>query len=203
MSSPTHPTHDPAADSPDDVGATPTGVSLPDAGGLDPIFQKSEPVERPQKSTLLLWQFFLFPLLIVAAAVGVFVLFGAIAGAQKSPEELLDVVIHGGANEQQQAAHQLALVLQSECDRVERMRAEGREPDPAPFYEAAGFRKGLRQAYELALKEGDESRLQMLALAIGRTGDTDAVPLLLATLYPEAPRPAASIDVRRRAAQAS
>ena len=51
----------------------------------DPLFQRTKPAPETKRSTVLVWQFFLLPLLIVVAALAVFLLFGAFAGSESSP----------------------------------------------------------------------------------------------------------------------
>jgi hypothetical protein len=169
--------------------------------GLDPIFHATEPPENSPKSVTLLWQFFLFPLLVVAAAVGVFVAFGAIGGGSRSPQELLQEVLTGGENAQKQAAQQLAILLAEERNRVDR----GEDPEKPPFYAQPEFLRDLARAFETARKEDlSEERQILLARALGRTGHPGVVPLLESVLYPvpgerEGMR-APSRDLRRAAA---
>ena len=110
---------------PSAAGAGPSG---PDRGtvdgqgapaGGDPIFQGEERVDRTTRRATLLFQFFLFPLLIVIASVGVFLLFGAIGGGERNPQELLDAVISGGENVQKQAVQDLAVRLVEERRKVD------------------------------------------------------------------------------------
>ena len=161
-----------------DVG----GVASGDAASQQDLFQKAEKQAKPQKSTLLLWQFFLFPLLIVIAAVGVFLLFGAFAGTDDGPEDLLQTVIEGGDNEKRQAAHQLAIVINDEYRRV----ARGENPEEPPFYGERSFRTRLRGAFEASLgtRESPEHQ-ELLAKMVGLIGDEQSIPALSRALYPE------------------
>ncbi len=179
---------------PGSAGADPQG-----SGGdaADPIFQKEEPKRRADKSTILLWQFFLFPVLIVAAAVGVFVLFGAVSGSAATPAELLDKVLTGGDNEQQQAAQQLAIEISRERRRVER----GEDEDEPPFYADPMFRKKLHEAFRVSLgADGTNERRGALARALGRTQDPAAVALLSSVLHPGDGKEPFDAAVRREAA---
>jgi hypothetical protein len=167
-------------------GAEPEGV-----GGTpgDPLFQKREPAEATPRRVVLLWQFFFFPLLIVACAVGVFLFFGLIGGSERPPLELLDRVRKGGENVKQQAGQQLALQIAEERNRVD---AGAREPSAA-FYADPRFREGLREAFRLAQEDGADDRQKWLALALGRSQD-------VGVLYPPPGRAAAAAGMRAAAA---
>lgn len=181
---------EPSAPRPD--GAAPAGPGGDPAG--DPIFQGAERPDRTTPRTALLFQFFLFPVLIVAASLGVFVFFGAIGGSEKSPSEWLDVVISGGENEQKQAAHQLGVALQRERQRVDR----GEVPLAEAFYvKDARFRERLGSALTAAYQEKSTERQIFLTAAVGFVGDPAYRAALEARLAP--PPPA---DLRRAIAQA-
>ncbi len=153
---------------------------------------------------MLVWQFFLFPLLIVGIAVGLFVLFGALGSSQKSPAELLEDVLHGGENVQKQAGQQLAIMITKERTRVDKETLDGTykqsEESPPAFYENPTFREGLIRAFESARKEESEGRQIMLARALGRAQITEAIPTLLGTMYPGKGAREAPQIVRRAAA---
>lgn len=172
----------------DAPGTDPAGAGGDDVGSVkpagNPLFQQEEPTPTTRKSTVLVWQFFLFPLLIVTAALGVFLLFGAFAKDSDTPQELLERVRSGGSNQQAQAAHQLALLVRAEYDR---QRADpDREP---PFYAQLGFREGLVEAMDTSLDENASAKRQeLLALMIGLTQAEAGVPSLLRALYPEGRR---------------
>lgn len=144
-------------------------------GGTDPIFQGEERVDRTTRRATLLFQFFLFPLLIVIASVGVFLLFGAIGGGERSPHDLLDAVISGGENVQKQSVQDLAVRLVEERRKVDGGRLK---PEDA-FYAAPGFQARLLEAYEGAVgeKRGPE-REQVLAVCLGAVGSPAFVPAL-------------------------
>ena len=172
----------------------------------DPIFYQNDPQSSnpSKKGAQLVWQFFLFPLLIVGIAVGLFVLFGALGSSQKSPAELLEDVLQGGENVQKQAGQQLAILISKERSRVDQEIADGTYKSsvesPPAFYESAPFREGLLRAYELARKEEGEERQEMLARALGRAQITESIPVLLGTIYPADRVSEASQTVRRSAA---
>ena len=149
---------------------------------LDPIFQAAEPPERSPRSVVLLWQFFFFPLLVVAAAVCVMVAFGALGSSTRGPKELLQEVLTGGENAQKQAAQQLAIAMADERNRVD----AGKDPEKPPFYADPEFLRDLVRAFDTARKEDQsEERQEWLAKALGRTGRPEVIPVLLSVLYPE------------------
>jgi HEAT repeat protein len=140
-----------------------------DASELDPIFQGEETVDRPTKRATLLFQFFLFPLLIVVAAVGVFLFFGLIGGTKRTAREYLDEVMQGGENVQKQAAQQLAVLLKEA--RREETEAIAAKKDYVPFYADPRFRTDLLRAFEDSFPDRSLDRKRFLALAMGSVGD--------------------------------
>jgi len=179
-----------------------SGPSVPPEGTDDPsgLFDRPEPVEPASPRTVLLWQYFLFPLLIVAAAVGVFLAFGLIAGDQPSPSELLEEMTSGGENEKDQAAQQLGLLIARERMRVDAARGTDASP---PFYADPAFREGLRRALDHALAERDaDVRAQAVVLMVGRTQDVGALDRLARVLYPAEGAPAVAPRTRTAAAMA-
>lgn len=176
-------------------GAGPTG---PEGGAVDlasddPIFDGPERVEPQSKKATLLFQFFLLPLLIVVASVGVFLFFGAIGGSQKSAKEFLADVRNGGENVQKQAAQQLATILHRERERVD---AKEIPLEKAEFADPA-FRRDLAAAFEEAFDGRSLDRQAFLASAMGLVGDPDfVVPLVKRSTPPTPP------EVRRAVARA-
>ena len=172
------------------AGAGPNGPEEKDVGRgmgiggdtgsvVDPIFDGEEPPERATKRATLLFQFFLFPLLIVVASVGVFLFFGTIGGSDRSPDEYLKGVIAGGENEAKQDAQQLAAQIATERDRVRTKKIELKEA----FYASQEFRTRLGKAFEDSFSsEHTLDRKRFLALALGAVGDPGAVPTLVAHL---------------------
>jgi HEAT repeats len=161
--------------------------------GSDPIFHQEEPVERPVRARALVFQFFLVPLMIVLAAVGVYLFFGSLAGSRDSPSEYLDAVMTGGDNLQKQAAHQLGILIAEERARID----AGKDPDRAPFWNEAGFRERLRRAFVESFPDESVERQVFLAFALGQVGDPSYLDTLKEHLGPgEAP------EVRRAVVQA-
>jgi HEAT repeat protein len=168
--------------------------------GLDPIFLAQEPEEKVSRSTALLWQYFFFPVLMVAAAVGVFVLFGAWSDSAPDEKELLQTVLSGSENAQKQAAQQLASAIAQARAKADKQAAAGEKVD-APFFVDPQFAEGLRKAFAEARREGkSEERQRWLAQALGRTADPANVAPLVDVLYPDPGAPAAPTEIRRAAA---
>jgi len=156
------------------VGSASDGGSAT-ARPVDPIFQGVEQVERASPKATLLFQFFLFPLLIVIASVGVFLLFGAIGGSDRTPAEYLDDVVSGGANVQKQSVQQLAIALAEERRRVDR----GEIPAERAFFAEPRFKEQLLRAFEASLKDDKSpARQRALAICVGSLGDPKTVGVL-------------------------
>ena len=161
--------------------------------GVDPIFQGEETREQPTRRSTLLFQFFIFPLLIVVASVGVFLFFGAIGGSQKSAQEFLSDVRFGGENVQKQAAQQLATILQRERARVDAKEITLAEAE----YSKGVFRRDLEATFVASFEGGTPDRQAFLASAMGLVGD----PAYLTALEQRV-RPPTPPEVRRSVARA-
>lgn len=124
--------------------------------------------DEPERQTtpFLVLQFFVFPMAIVAVCVAVFVIFGLVAGESKGPRDYLNEVRVGGANQRWQAAFELAKELQAKTDPV--------LADPA-------FATLLVETFTQARTDDPRVR-RYLALALGRLGNRQAVPVLLETV---------------------
>lgn len=192
-----------------------TGADLAGSGrtpvtpGGDPLFDGPEREEQSPRAVRLLWQFFFFPLLIVAGCLLPIVVILATRGGAPEPKDLLEQVLKGSENAQKQAAQQLAFEIAKARTAADRAAASGAALAQPPFFVEPGFAQGLRHAFRLARSEEQSDERQMwLAQALGRTGDPEAVALLLDVLRPgpaassgSAPsRPRPSSDVRRAAA---
>ena len=196
---PSTPSPQPPSGGPDaGTGAAVAAPSKANAG--DPLFQRPEPETPGGKRSLLLWQYFFFPVLIVVSALGLFLLFGLLGKEETTPEGMLTVLLDGGENRQQQASQQLAIAIAEERNRVDEQRRAGKAIEPAPFYAEAGFQERLLRAFRLARDEESDERQQGIARALGRAEVPAAIPVLLDVLYPAAGGKAASSDVRRAAA---
>jgi HEAT repeat protein len=138
--------------------------------------------DEPERQTtpFLVLQFFVFPMAIVAVCVAVFVIFGLVAGESKGPKDYLNDVRTGSANQRWQAAFELAKELQAKKDPA--------LADPA-------FADLLLDTFVQA--QADDPRVRRyLALALGRLGNSKAVPVLLETVA--APPKDAEADAETR-----
>ncbi|MGD8328638.1 MAG: HEAT repeat domain-containing protein [Acidobacteriota bacterium] len=105
--------------------------------------------------------FFIFPMLLVIGAVGVFLLFGLIAHEDKTAQEYLAEVTGGGINEPWQGAFGLANLLAQD---------DSLRGDPA-------IAQLIANALDHPNAEDPQVRTFLL-LALGRVGDPDSIPLL-------------------------
>lgn len=123
----------------------------------------SSDVPRDSARTILV-QFVVFPLLFVAVAVLVFLLFGSVATESDDVSDSLDAIRSGSSHRRWQAAYQLAMSIQ---------RGEA-----AAHPELAGE---VIEAYRAA--DDQDPRVQRyLAVVLGRLGDRRATPVLLETV---------------------
>ena len=118
-------------------------------------------IEERKPTSLLVAQFFLFPLIIIAICVGIFLLFGYLTYEQRSPREFLKALQSGSEAQRWQAAYELSNHVSSNKEKL----------DPDLLDE-------MFVSYQNS-KGGDVRVRRYLALAIGRTGDKRAVPLLV------------------------
>jgi hypothetical protein len=164
------------------------------------------PKESPRT---ILFQFVVFPLGIVAIAVGIFFLFGRLASDEQSVPDYLNEVRSGGRRERWQAAYQLSqLINAGEAKKypnlvndVARVYAEAKNDDPRirQYLSMVLGNLGDKRATPLLIDGlGDrhpETRIYA-ALALGRLRDPAAVPPLMKA-FAEDER-----DVRKAAAYA-
>src|ERR1700737_4163447 len=93
-----------------------------------PIRMTDIPKESPKN---ILFQFVIFPLGIVAVAVGIFLLFGKLAPDEQSIPDYLNAIRSGSSHERWQAAYQLSKSLK----RGEAKRYPNLEQKVASLYE--------------------------------------------------------------------
>lgn len=131
----------------------------------EPADAREEEAEPNKGSGRLLARFFLVPLLVVATAVGIFLLVNLMTFERRSPREYLQEVRGGGPNRRWQAAFELS-------------RSIGSMP--------AGPEKNALAAETLRVfrtlspsREDDVPVRRYLALVLGKLGDEAAVPALL------------------------
>src|SRR5689334_9226373 len=78
-------------------------------------------LEERKPTSLLIAQFFLFPLIIIAICVGIFLLFGYITYDQRTPQEYLAQIHAGGGFRDErrwQAAYELSNVVESQKEQL-------------------------------------------------------------------------------------
>src|SRR5438552_17569255 len=87
-----------------------TSVSIPPADEL---------LEIKKPTSLLIAQFFLFPLIIIAICIGIFLLFGYLTYEQKSPQEYLSDVRNGSELCcRWQSAYELSNIISSQKEKL-------------------------------------------------------------------------------------
>src|SRR5215467_9350906 len=128
-----------------------------------PIPAQDELVEEKRPTSLLIAQFFLFPLIIIAICVGIFLLFGYLTYEQKSPQEYLNDVRNGSELCcRWQSAYELSNIISSQKEKL-------RNTD---------FVIDLVKVYQGSRSEDPRVR-RYLALTMGHLGDRRAVPALV------------------------
>ncbi len=127
--------------------------------------ETAEEDEQPPKASAV--RFFLLPLLVVATAVLIFLVFNLMTFDRRSPAEYLQEVKGGGPNRRWQAAFELS----REVSRI----APGRERD-ALAAETLRVFQGLSRS-----RPEDVPVRRYLVLVLGKLGDRAAVPVLLAS----------------------
>src|SRR5207247_2367509 len=120
-------------------------------------------IEVRKPTSLLIAQFFLFPLIIIAICVGIFLLFGYLTYEQKTPKEYL-AAVQAGAELwcRWQSAYELSNIITSQKERL-------RETD---------FVNDLVKVFQKSRDEDPRVR-RYLALTMGHLGDPRAVPALV------------------------
>ena len=122
-----------------------------------------ELVEVKKPTSLLIAQFFLFPLIIIAICVGIFLLFGYLTYEQKTPQEYLNDVRTGSELCcRWQSAYELSNIISSQKEKL-------RNTD---------FVNDLIKVYQ-GSRDGDPRVRRYLALTMGHLGDARAVPVLI------------------------
>jgi HEAT repeat protein len=120
-------------------------------------------VEVKKPTSLLIAQFFLFPLIIIAICVGIFLLFGYLTYEQKTPQEYLtDIRTGSELCCRWQSAYELSNIISSQKEKLR----------------ATGFVNDLVKVYQTSRTEDPRVR-RYLALTMGHLGDPRAVPALV------------------------
>src|SRR5215475_16090255 len=83
-----------------------------------PIPAQDELVEEKRPTSLLIAQFFLFPLIIIAICVGIFLLFGYLTYEQRTPRDYLTDIRTGSETRRWQAAFELSNLVSSQKEKL-------------------------------------------------------------------------------------
>jgi HEAT repeat protein len=122
-----------------------------------------------ESSRTILFQFVIFPLGVVAIAVGIFFLFGKLASDEQTVPDYLNEVQSGGRRERWQAAYQLSQLI----------NAGQAKKYPNLIYDVIRVYEGAKN---------DDPRIrQYLSMVLGNLGDRRATPLLIDALGDRAP----------------
>ena len=124
--------------------------------------------EARKPASLLIAQFFLFPLIIIGICIGIFLFFGYLTYEQRSLTQYLDDVRAGSGNQRWQAAFELSNQVKSNPERA-------RTPD---------FIERLMTVYKNSPDEDMVVR-GYLALILGELKERSATPLLIEGLARE------------------
>ena len=120
--------------------------------------------EEPRRRKALIVRFFLLPLVVVLAAVGIFLVFNLMTFERRGPRDYLQEVRGGAANRRWQAAFELS-------------RSLGSLP---PEERASLTAETLRVFEGLSPKRPDDVPVRRyLVLVLGRLGERQAVPALI------------------------
>ena len=128
-----------------------------------PVAAADDLIEVKKPTSLLIAQFFLFPLIIIAICVGIFLLFGYLTYEQKTAQEYLNDVRTGSELCcRWQSAYELSNIISSQKEKL-------RSKD---------FVNDLVKVYQTSRAEDPRVR-RYLALTMGHLGDSRAVPALV------------------------
>jgi len=119
-------------------------------------------VEVKKPTSLLIAQFFLFPLIIIAICIGIFLLFGYMTYEQRSPTEYLSLIRTGSGTQRWQAAYELSNMITRDKQKV-----AGQD-----------FAKDVIAVYRNS-RDDDPRVRQFLAVTMGQIGDKRAIPALM------------------------
>src|SRR5213593_2980152 len=75
-------------------------------------------IEVRKPTSLLIAQFFLFPLIIIAICIGIFLLFGYMTYEQRTPAEYLSLIRTGSGTQRWQAAYELSNMISRDKRKV-------------------------------------------------------------------------------------
>src|SRR5437764_7174485 len=83
-----------------------------------PVPAVDDLIEVKKPTSLLIAQFFLFPLIIIAICIGIFLLFGYLTYQQTSPQEYLNDVRTGSVLSRWQSAYELSNIISTQKDKL-------------------------------------------------------------------------------------
>jgi HEAT repeat protein len=163
--------------------------------------ENDESTEEPRGAGRLIARFFLLPLLVVGAAVGVFLVFNLMTFERRSPRDYLQEVRGGTANRRWQAAFELSRSLpnlppEERADlTAETLRIfeglSGKRPDDVPVRRYLVLVLGrlgeasALPALEAAAKDPDPDTRLYAVWALGKIGDKAAFPTVLEASHSE------------------
>jgi HEAT repeat protein len=125
--------------------------------------EDDDAIEEPRGAGRLIARFFLLPLLVVGAAVGIFLVFNLMTFERRSPRDYLQEVRGGTANRRWQAAFELSRSL----------------PNLPPEERAELTSETLRIFEGLSAKRPEDAPVRRyLVLVLGRLGEPAALPAL-------------------------
>jgi HEAT repeat protein len=130
-----------------------------------PLPPDEDLTEVRKPASLLIAQFFLFPLIIIGICIGIFLFFSYLTYDQRTPGEYLDGVRNGTGTQRWQSAFELSRVVTANPERA-------RTPE---------FIESLTNAYRSSPDE-DIAVRRYLALIFGELKERSAVPLLVEEL---------------------
>src|SRR5213594_4367784 len=134
-----------------------------------PVPPIDELIEVRKPTSLLIAQFFLFPLIIIAICIGIFLLFGYLTYEQKTAQEYLNDVRTGSEICcRWQSAYELSNIISSQKEKLR----------------STNFVDDLIKVYQSSRDEDPRVR-RYLALTMGHLGDPRAVPALVEGLGDE------------------
>jgi len=128
-----------------------------------PVPPVDDLIEVKKPTSLLIAQFFLFPLIIIAICIGIFLLFGYLTWEQKTAQEYLNDVRTGSELCcRWQSAYELSNIIASQKEKLR----------------STDFVNELVKVYQTSRPEDPRVR-RYLALTMGHLGDPRAVPALV------------------------
>jgi HEAT repeat protein len=130
-----------------------------------PLPPDEDLTEVRKPASLLIAQFFLFPLIIIGICIGLFLFFGYLTYEQQTPAQYLDDIRFGSGGQRWQAAFELSNVVDSNPDKA-------RTPE---------FLDSLKTAYQNSPDEDIMVRGYLGAI-FGKLKERSAVPLLVEEL---------------------